>query len=83
MATSQILKDLQKERATLASQLGRLNVAIAALGGKAGPAKTAGKKAKGKTAPKRRKMSAARKKAVSERMKRYWKERKTKERAKK
>ena len=83
MATSQILKDLQKERAKLASQLGPLDVAIAALGGKAGPAKTAGKKAKGKAAPKRRKMSAARKQAVSERMKRYWKERKRQERGKK
>ncbi len=83
MTISQILKDLRNERATLASQLGRLDVAIAALGGEAGPAKTAGKKAKGKTAPKRRKMSAARKKAVSERMKRYWKERKRKERVKK
>ena len=83
MATSQILKDLQKERATLASQLERLDVAIAALGGKAGRAKTAGRKARGKTGPKRRKMSAARKKAVSKRMKKYWKERTKKERGKK
>ena len=67
----------------MASQLERLDVAIAALGGEARPAKTAGKKAKGKTARKRRKMSAARKKAVSARMKKYWKERKRKERAKK
>ena len=83
MATSQILKTIQKERATVASQLERLDAAIAALGGRAGPVETGRKKAKRKTAPKRRKMSAARKKAISGRMTKYWKERKKKERAKK
>jgi hypothetical protein len=66
----QALDSLRKEESVLQSQLGRVRDAIAALGATIGrPARKAG------GARKRRGMTAAQKKAVSQRMKAYWAQR--------
>jgi hypothetical protein len=66
----QVLDSLRVEESVLQSQLGRVRDAISALGATLGrPAQKAGR------ARKRRGMTAAQKKAVSQRMKAYWAQR--------
>ena len=69
-----VIAVLKEQRADLLNNVARIDAAIAALGGvKPGRAAAAGT---GERAPrKRRKMSPDAKKAVSERMKNYWAER--------
>ena len=81
MPTQEIQKELQKERARVALELGRLDAAIAALSGSRQPRKPG--KAPKKTVKKRKPMSAANKRAIAARMKKYWKERKKKKKANK
>jgi conjugal transfer/entry exclusion protein len=71
-----IVAKLKSQRAALVTDLGRIDAALAALTGVKAPAKTAAvKKTKRR---KRRKMTAAEKRAVSERMKKSWADRKKK-----
>lgn len=69
-----VIAVLKEQRAELLNNVARIDAAIAALGGgKSGRAAASGT---AERAPrKRRKMSADAKKAVSERMKNYWAER--------
>ena len=69
-----VIAVLKEQRADLLDNVARIDAAIAALGGvKSGRAAASGTSER---APrKRRKMSADAKKAVSERMKNYWAER--------
>ena len=69
-----IIAELQRQKAALAAELGRIDAAIAVLSGGKAPAKTGtAKKAPGR---KRRKMTAAQRRAVSVRMKKSWAKRK-------
>lgn len=68
-----IIAKLRSQKAKLVAETGRIDAAIAALTRVRTPAKAA--KAQGR---KRRKMTAAEKRAVSERMKKSWAERKKK-----
>jgi len=65
---------LQTERAELLDRVARVDAAIAALGG-VKPGRAAASGTAERAPRKRRKMSADAKKAVSERMKNYWAER--------
>jgi hypothetical protein len=70
---SRVLSVLQKEENVLESQIGKVRDAIAALGGVARDYKVRQGIRKAKTVARNvRKMSAAQRKAVSLRMKRYW-----------
>ena len=68
-----IIAKLRSQKAELLAETGRIDAAIAALTGVKTPAKAAQAKKR-----KRRKMTAAEKRAVSERMKKSWAERKKK-----
>ena len=69
-----VIAVLKEQRAELLDNVARIDAAIAALGGvKSGRASASG--AAERAPRKRRKMSADAKKAVSERMKNYWAER--------
>ena len=69
-----VIAVLKEQRAELLNNVARIDAAIAALGGvKAGRGAAVG--AVERAPRKRRKMSADAKKAVSERMKNYWAER--------
>ena len=80
---SGVLAELQKQRREAVAHVQRIDAAIVALGGTARrgrrsrrgrrPAATQG--AASEAAPRGRRMSAAARKAVSERMKKYWAER--------
>ena len=72
-----IVAKLRSQKATLLAEVGRIDAAITALTGRGKtPAKAASAaKAKGR---KRRKMTAAQRRAVSERMKKSWADRKKK-----
>ena len=72
-----IIAKLRSQKATLLAEVGRIDAAITALTGRGKtPAKVASAaKAKGR---KRRKMTAAQRRAVSERMKKSWADRKKK-----
>lgn len=73
---SQVLTVLQKEEGMLEAQLGKVRDALSALGGVAREYKIRQGVRKAKTVARNvRKMSAAQKKAVSVRMKKYWAER--------
>jgi len=73
---SQILSALQKEEGVLEAQLGKVRDAMAALGGVAREYKIRRGVRKVKTVARNvQKMSAAQRKAVSLRMKRYWADR--------
>ena len=79
MATTRRLTDvlntLRKEEAALRGQLDKVRGAIAALGGGRQDSRQRKRKAKA-VARTARKMTAAQKKAISARMKRYWAARK-------
>ena len=67
-----VIAVLQSERAELLDSVARIDAAISALGGKPGRSTSAGS---AKPARKRRNMSAEARQATSERMKKYWAER--------
>ena len=71
-----VVASLRQQKAALEAQVGRLDAAIAALAGGAAARKQAGRQAaRSRAAPKERArppMTAAQKKAVSARMKKYW-----------
>ena len=72
-----IIAKLKSQKAKLLAETGRIDAAIAALTGVLPGVKTPAKRAKG-PGRKRRKMTAAEKRAVSERMKKSWADRKKK-----
>jgi hypothetical protein len=73
---AQVLTALQKEQGILESQLGKVRDAIAALGGVAREYRVRQGVRKAKTVARNvRTMSAAQRKSVSLRMKKYWAER--------
>jgi hypothetical protein len=75
----QVLSVLQREESLLEAQLGKVKDAIAALGGVTRDYKVRQGIRKAKTvARKARKMTAAQRKAVGIRMKKYWAERRKK-----
>lgn len=69
------LKRLQKQRSQIDRQIAGLEDAIAAVGGRVGRRVKPARKAAKKAGRKRKQMSAAAKKAVSRRMKKYWAQR--------
>lgn len=75
-----VIAVLREQRDRLMADVERIDTAISALTGSSGssrsPRRSASAKPAGGAGRKRRKMSAAAKKAVSERMKNYWAERK-------
>jgi len=74
-----VLSTLQNEESILQSQLGKVRDAIAALGGAGKDYQRRQQVRKVKAVAKNvRRMTAAQKKAVSDRMKKYWQERKKK-----
>jgi hypothetical protein len=72
-----IIAKLKIQKAALVAEVGRIDAAIAALSGATTPV-TVAKRLKKGAGRKRRKMTAAEKRAVSERMKKSWAERKKK-----
>ena len=76
---AQILSALQKEESLLETQLGKVRDAMAALGGAVREYRARQGLRKAKTVARNvRKMTAAQRKAVSQRMKKYWAERRKK-----
>lgn len=76
-----VIAVLREQRDRLMADVERIDAAISALSGSSGSSRSSRRPAPAKPAVsgagrKRRKMSAAAKKAVSERMKNYWAERK-------
>ena len=71
-----ILASLKQQKADLAGQLSRVNAAISALAVGSTPKKKAVKKQTAKKGKGRKPMTAAQKKLVSNRMKKYWAKRK-------
>ena len=75
-----VIAVLREQRDRLMADVERIDTAISALSGSSGSPRSsrrsASAKPSGGAGRKRRKMSAAAKKAVSERMKNYWAERK-------
>ncbi len=69
-----VIAVLKEQRAELLNNVARIDAAIAALGG-VKPGRAAASGTAERAPRKRRKMSADAKKAVSERMKNYWAER--------
>ena len=80
MATNRfrrVVDSLRKEQGLLESQLGKVRDALAALGGVGRAYQQRQRLRQAKTVVKNvRRMSAAQKKAVSERMRKYWAKRK-------
>lgn len=76
-----IISTLKIQRSQLLSEVSQIDAAIDALEGHGG--RTAAPKSKAKRAGRKRKMSAAGRKAVSRRMKKYWADRKKKAKDKK
>ena len=75
----QVLSALQREQGLLEAQLGKVRDAISALGGVGKEYQRLQRKRDIKTIVRNaRKMSAAQRKAVSTRMKKYWAERRAK-----
>ena len=81
MAIQAIQNELRKERARVALELKQLDAALVALG--TVPQARKPRKAQKKTIKKGKPMSAANRKATAVRMKKYWKERKKKGKARK
>lgn len=70
-----IIAKLKSQKAALVAEVGRIDAAVAALSGGTTPVKVAKRREKA-AGRKRRKMTAAEKRAVSERMKKSWADRK-------
>jgi hypothetical protein len=72
------LASLQEQRDKLDSDIGRLETALAALGVKRGPGRPKGSKNKGAVARRKPNWSPDKRREVSERMKKYWADRRKK-----
>lgn len=76
-----IISTLKTQRSQLLSEVRQIDAAITALEGRGG--RTAASKSKAKRDGRKRKMTAAGRKAVSRRMKKYWADRRKKAKDKK